>query len=79
MKTVWVNVTEGSVPLFSDLDIYFGLPKEENDRAARVYDMPFLCLDTMLAVRYWPIMWTVLTQPESVARRSITNPSGVSY
>ena len=56
------------------IDFFFGLPLSENHRAARLVDDVFNVKNLLTAKRYWPIIWTFFTQPNSICKRSIVNP-----
>jgi CubicO group peptidase (beta-lactamase class C family) len=57
-----------------NIDFYIGLPKAENYRTARVFDVDLFSLDTFWARQYWNLWYAYMFDHTSLFYRSLLNP-----
>ncbi len=70
--------TNGNMNIFLVLDLFIGLPFQENYRCSRAYPVDPITLDAIVQIlkapRYWDFARAYFTEPESISIKSIKNP-----
>jgi hypothetical protein len=67
----WFSV---SASFSAGLDIFIGLPKEENYRTAYQYPHKISLFELLQAPHYWNAVVALFTDPYSIISRAISNP-----